>query len=163
MIAVTNQGAISMTDFKYLPSTKVAELQLDLVVPALQRLLGNHRDRDGLIKLVDKKSEEVLEISPLALALIREILERLSASEPTTLMPGDAELSDLDAAHILNVSRAYLIKLLEEDEIPHSKVHSIYRVRMDDLMAYKRESDKRTDDALDEMVSISQELGLYDL
>ena len=152
-----------MTDFDYLPSSKVAELQLGTVVPALQRLVDYYADRDSSIQLVDKSSEEVLEISPATLALIKDILERFSAGEPATLIPGNAEVSDVDAANILNVSRSFFIKLLEEDEIPYSRFHSLYRVRMDDLMAYKMDRDRRRDEALDEMVRISQELGLYDL
>ena len=152
-----------MTEFNYLPAAKVAELQLDSVVPALQRLVDNRTVRDGPIHLVDKNSEEVLEISPATLLLIRDILDRLSVGKPTTIIPGDAELTDLDAADFLNVSRSFLIQLLEEDQIPHSKIRSLYRVRMDDLMAYKIERDKRADEALDEIVRISEELGLYDL
>ena len=152
-----------MTDFNYLPATTVAEMQLDLVVPALQRLADNYADRDGLIQLVHKNSEEILEISPATLTLIKETLERLSVAKPTTLIPGDAELTDLDAADILNVSRSFLIQLLEAGEIPFRKIHSCYRVRMDDLMSYKYESDKKRAEALDEMVRISEELGLYDL
>jgi len=163
MMRTSDKGTVIMTDLNYLPSTMIAEMQLYSVVPALQRLVGNHIDRDGLIQLVDKKSEEVLEISPVTLALIKDILDRLSTGEPTTLIPGDAELTDSDAADILNVSRSFLIQLLEEDEIPHSRIRSLYRVRMDDLMAYKIERDKRANEALDEMVRISQELGLYDL
>ena len=163
MILTSIKGLVYMTDFNYLPAAKVEELQLNSIVPALQRLLDKHRDRDALIQLVDKKSEEILEISPAALALVRDILERLAAAEPTTLISGDAVLTDIDAAEILNVSRSFLIQLLEEDAIPYSRIRSLYRVRMDDLMAYKIERDKRSDEALDEMVKISQDLGLYDL
>ncbi|MCY3832640.1 MAG: excisionase family DNA-binding protein [Chloroflexi bacterium] len=152
-----------MTDFRYLPSTKVAEMQLYSVVPVLQRLVENHTERDGLIQLVDKKSEETLEIALATLTLVKDILDRLSTGDPITLIPGDAELTDLEAADVLNVSRSFLIKLLENDEISHSRIRSLYRVRMDDLMAYKVERDKRADEALDEMVRISEELGLYDL
>ena len=152
-----------MTDIKYLPSTKLAEMQLCSVVPALQRLVENHTERDGLVQLVDKKSEETLEITLATLTLVKDILEQLSTGDPTTLIPGDAELTDLEAADLLNVSRSFLIKLLENGEIPHGKIRSLYRVRMDDLMAYRVERDKRANEALDEMVRISEELGLYDL
>ena len=152
-----------MTDFTYLPDEKLTELQLDMVVPALQRLVDNQIDRDGLVQLVDKNSEELLEIPPATLTLIKDILERLSDAMPTTLIPGEAELVDLDAANILNVSRSFLIKLLDEDEIPSRKSNFLYRVRMDDLMTYKKTRDIRREEALDEMVRISQDLGLYDL
>ncbi len=138
-------------------------MQLDVVVPALTQLTENHIDPDGLIQLVDKNSEEILEIPAATIEFMKEILQRVLAGESTTVIPGDTELTESDAADILNVSRAYLLKLLEDDEIPHGNTRSLCRVRMDDLMAYKTESDRRADEALDELVAISQELGLYDL
>ncbi len=154
---------MGMIEVKYLPSSNVAELQLSAVIQALKQLTHAYRERDDIVQLVDKKSEEVLEIPVATVALLLDILQRLQADEATTLIPGDAELTDSQAADILHVSRSYLLNLLENDEIPHSKTRSLFRLRMDDLMAYKKERDKRTDTALDELVALSQELGLYDL
>lgn len=152
-----------MSEVKYLPSSNVAELQLSAVIQGLKQLTHVYHERDDIVQLVDKKSEETLEIPVATVALLLDILQRLQADEATTLIPGDACLTDAQAADILNVSRSYLLNLLENNEIPHSKTRSLFRVRMDDLMAYKQESDKRTDKALDELVALSQELGLYDL
>ena len=69
----------------------------------------------------------------------------------------------MEAADILNVSRPYLIKLLESGEIPFRKVGTHRRIQMEDLMAFKKSSDERSRKAMNDLVALSEELGLYDL
>jgi excisionase family DNA binding protein len=66
------------------------------------------------------------------------------------------------AADLLNVSRSFLIDKIESGEIPHHKVGIHYRILFNDLVVYKERLDLATSQALDEMVAISQALGLYD-
>lgn len=47
------------------------------------------------------------------------------------------------AADFLNVSRPYLIKLLEQGEIPYIKVGSHQRIPFTDLMKYKEQRDMK--------------------
>lgn len=69
----------------------------------------------------------------------------------------------MEAADILNVSRPYLIKLLESGKIRFRKVGTHRRITMEDLMAYKEKSARQSRAAMDELVALSEELGLYDL
>lgn len=50
---------------------------------------------------------------------------------------------------MLNVSRPFLIKLLEDGSIPHRKVGKHRRVRMEDVMSYRA--------VLDQLVAEAQE------
>lgn len=108
-------------------------------------------------------SEETIVLPAFAAPLIQKVLEAIAAGHGVTIIPQHAELTTMEAADILNVSRPYLIKLLESGDIPYRKVGRHRRVMVEDLMSYKEKSDKQSRAAMDELVSLSQELGLYDL
>ena len=74
-----------------------------------------------------------------------------------TLMSHQAELTTQEAADLLNVSRPYLVSLLESGELPF---HKVGRVRFSDLMTYKRRRDAESETALCELAALSQELKL---
>ena len=75
-------------------------------------------------------------------------------------MSKDQELTTVQAAHILQVSRLFLLKLLKEGEIPFRMVGSHQIVRREDLMAYKAKIRAVKDRAMQDLVDQSQELGV---
>ena len=96
-----------------------------------------------------------------ALALLRDLLSEMAQGNAVTIVPTHAELTTQEAANLLNVSRPYLIKLLEKGEIAHHKVNKHRRIRFDDLMAYKQQQALQSSQALDELAQQAQELGMY--
>lgn len=115
------------------------------------------------VQIVEAENQEPLVLPVGAVALLKDILEAMAAGHSITMIPHHAELTTMEAADILNVSRPYLIKLLETGEIPFRKVGRHRRVLMEDLMAYKAKSDSQRRAAMDELVALSEEMGLYDL
>ena len=113
--------------------------------------------------VTSESREEQIVLPSIAIPLIQRILEELAAGHGVTIIPQHAELSTLEAADILNVSRPYLIKLLESGEIPFRKVGRHRRILIEDLLTYREASEKRSRAAMEELVALSEELGLYDL
>jgi len=86
-----------------------------------------------------------------------DILEAMAAGQGVSLVPENAELTTVQAAAMLNVSRPYLIKLLEESAIPHRKVGKHRRIRMEDVMAYKGRIDREREAVLDQLTLEAQQ------
>lgn len=116
-------------------------------------------DRPVKVRIVEGLNEQALELPAGAVALLMDVLEAMAAGRGFTLIPENAELTTVQAADILNVSRPYLIKLLEEGQIPHRKVGKHRRVLMEDVMAYKARDDQERQAVLDELAREAQEQG----
>lgn len=123
--------------------------------------LSHYADAKRPLKLrvVDDGLDEPVELPAGAVALLMEILDAMAAGRGITLVPENAELTTVQAAGILNVSRPFLVKLLEEGAIPHRKVGKHRRVRMEDVMAYKKRIDREREAVLDELTREAQDEG----
>ena len=142
------------------PSAEDSEIARD----ATSKIVPFLRDRKQLaLRAVEEEHGESIVLPIAVVALLKEILEAIAAGNGITIIPQHAELTTLEAADILNVSRPYLIKLLESGKIRFRKVGTHRRIMMEDLMAYKEKSDRQSRMAMDELVTLSEELGLYDI
>ncbi len=92
-----------------------------------------------------------------ALILLRDLLADMAQGDAVAVVPLHAEITTQQAADILNVSRPYLVTLLEKGELRYTKVGTHRRIRLSDLMAYKDKIRKQSAKAMDELVSIAQE------
>lgn len=110
--------------------------------------------------LEDDHPTETLAIPASALRLLAQILAEMAQGNAVTVTPIHAELSTQQAADLLNVSRPFLVQLLEKGEIPFHKVGAHRRIRFTDLLAYKHELYARRQQALNELAAYDQELGL---
>ena len=95
-----------------------------------------------------------------AVEMLQQILIEIARGNPVSIIPGSAELTTQQAADMLNVSRPYLIDLLEKNAIPHRKVGTHRRIRFEDLKAYKDQIDADRQKVLTELTAQAQELGM---
>ena len=113
------------------------------------------------VQLLDEGEKgEPVEVPASALHLFLHLLTEMSQGNAVTLIPTPAELTTQQAADLLNVSRPYVVKLLDEGTIPSRLVGKYRRVRFDDLMAYKRKDDLARAKVLDQLTADAQELGM---
>lgn len=112
-------------------------------------------------KLVDPDGVMV-ELPASVFHLLQVAVHHLARGQAVTLVPVDRELTTQQAADLLNISRPYLVKLLEQGAIPYTKTGSHRRIRFTDLMNYKLRRDGQRAGALTHLTQLSQELGLYD-
>ena len=103
---------------------------------------------------------ESVEIPVQAVRLLREMLDQMARGNSVALTPVHAELTTRQAADLLQVSRTFLVRLLDKGQIPCRKVGAHRRVRTDDILAYRRDTESRRRDALDTMTAQDQKLGM---
>jgi excisionase family DNA binding protein len=116
------------------------------------------RKRPLLLKVTEAGREQLIELPASAVALLMDVLEAMAAGRGVTIIPENAELTTVEAASILNVSRPYLIEqLLDKNVIPHRLVGKHRRILIDDVMAYKERIDAAREDTLAQLTAEAQE------
>lgn len=93
---------------------------------------------------------------------LRQLVQYLAQDKTVTIVPIARDLTTQQAADILNISRPYLVKLLEDGAIPFTRTGSHRRVLLDDLLAYKQRRDAERRAGLAQLTQMSQEFGLDD-
>jgi len=144
----------SAKQFNDLPSAEIASLARDSAT-ALSRLLRDHPEGDRAQIRLDG---EDLILPRSALDLLRKLLAEMAQGNAVTVVPVHAELTTQEAADMLNVSRPHLVKLLKEEKIPYTMVGSHRRIRLQDLLAYRKHQDEGSQDALEKLAEQAQDL-----
>ena len=116
------------------------------------------KGKTARLRVID--GDGVIEVPVAALRMLVDILTNMAAGNALSLVPIHAELTTQQAADFLNVSRPYVVGLLERGELAHHKVGTHRRVYFRDLMAYKDAQLRKSKAALTELAKLDQELGL---
>jgi excisionase family DNA binding protein len=125
-------------------------------------LSGPGADQRGRPRLVGPSGEEIELPEPL-FQVLREAVHHLLQGDSVSIAPVHKLLTTQQAAELLNVSRPYLVRLLEAGEIPHTRTGTHRRIRLGDLLAYGRERDVQRREGLARLSRTSQKLGLYSM
>jgi excisionase family DNA binding protein len=113
------------------------------------------------ICIVDEKGEQKsVTIPSSAYRLLIDILSEMSMGNAVNVTPIHAVLTTQEAANILNVSRPFFVKLIENGQIPFHKTGSHRRVYYKDLLEYKAKIDSERHRVLDQLSLEAQELNM---
>lgn len=128
---------------------------------AMQNYLAHHPGgRPVRLVVDDEQGHDVLVLPRGAVELLARILDHMAAGKGVSVVPLQAELTTQQAADMLNVSRPFLIGLLDAGDIDYRKVGKHRRIRAESLLDYMRADDQRRQDAADELVELTQQMGL---
>jgi excisionase family DNA binding protein len=101
-----------------------------------------------------------MEIPASLYEVLRRAARQLAAGMAVSIVPIGIQLSTQQAADLLGVSRPHVVKLVDSDEIPHTKTGKHRRVLLDDVLAFKARQSAGRSDALDELSRLSKDLPL---
>ncbi len=120
------------------------------------RFLLQHQTEDLKVQIASK----TIRLPPVAARLLERILSELAEGNAVAITPIQPEISTQEAADLLNVSRPYLVGLLEKNTIPHRKIGKHRRVPLKALLEYKAIQKAKAEQAMQELADLSQKLGL---
>ena len=143
------------------PDEHDAEMARDALV-GVKRYLQEHPGdpHDPVRLMVRETGSEQLTLPRSAIEVMAAILAHMAAGQSVSVVPHNAELTTQQAADLLNVSRPFLVGLLEAGEIEYHRVGTHRRITASSLVDYQRRDDARRRGVADELTTLSQELGL---
>lgn len=146
-----------LQDETYLPNQDTAEI-IDFLAALRDRGRQSAEPRPRLTS-PDGRSVELPE--PMFEVLL-QVAAAMRAGLAVTVAPHHLLLSTQEAADLLRISRTTLVRLLETGAIPFEKPNRHRRVRLDDLLEYRRRQRSAAELALADMIADTERLGLYD-
>jgi len=137
-----------------------SEAEADIAKTAVERLMEVAAAKQDIRIVVLDRPDIVVPLPARAVGLILRLLVAMRDRAPISLIPHEAELSTQQAADYLNVSRPYLTRLIDKNEIPHRLVGRHRRIRFADLLEFDKKSRKERRAAIAEMADEARRLDL---
>lgn len=132
---------------------------------AYSRELAKYADKDRVrMKLsADGLCSNDIVLPGSLVDLMLRVATEVSRGNGVSILPIHSELTTQDAANILNVSRPFLVGLLDDGSIPHHKTGTHRRVLAKDVLEFKERKRLAREEALDKLAELSDEIGLSDV
>ena len=135
--------------------------QIAALSRALAGMLHAPKRRAPKCQLVGPKGNSIT-LPESVFYVLESVAEVLARGDAITVVPVGKEVTTQQAADLLNVSRQYLVRLLDEGRIPFRKTGTHRRLRIGHVLAFKARRDKDRRAGLRELSRLTQELGGYD-
>ena len=105
---------------------------------------------------------EHLVLPPEVFEVLRDVVTAMAQGQAVTIAPVHQRLTTQEAADLLGISRPTFVKLLEDGEMPYEQPGRHRRVLLSDVLAYRQRRSVQAREALDRMVEIADESGMYE-
>ena len=105
---------------------------------------------------------EKMELPPSIFYVLERVAEVMGRGDAITVVPIGRELTTQQAAALLNVSRQYLVRLIEAGAIPFKKTGTHRRLKIEDVLKYKRARDSERRSNLRKLTQLSEDYGGYE-
>ncbi len=125
---------------------------------AAMEALARHHEQLSLCA-----ENETIEVPRMVLELVKSVLAVMAEGQAVSIVPCTMKLTTQQAAEFLNVSRPFIVDLLDQHQLAFEQIGSHRRIQLKDLLAFRREHEKKHGASMQSLVDQSQELGLEDL
>lgn len=153
-----NAGNEPVQDETYLPGEDDAEV-IDFLSALRER---GRQPADPPPRLIGPDGQSV-ELSASIFRVLLQVAAAMKAGLAVTVAPHHLTLSTQEAADLLRISRTTLVRLLETGAIPFEKTSRHRKVRLDDLLEYRKRQRSQAERAFADMIADTERLGLYDV
>jgi excisionase family DNA binding protein len=115
----------------------------------------------GRAVVVSDTAQLPIELPDAAVTVLAEALSQLRQGRAVRVIADDEEVTTQEAADLLNVSRPYVVTLIDRNELPCRKVGTRRRLRLTDVLTYRDIQRARQRNAANALAAEAQELGIY--
>ena len=137
------------------------QAQVAALARALEEMAQAPKRRAPKCQLVGPNGEATT-IPESVFYVLERVAEVMARGDSITVVPVGKEVTTQQAADLLNVSRQYLVRLLDERRLPFRKTGKHRRLRIEDVLAFKERRDRDRRAGLRELSRLTQDLGGYD-
>lgn len=125
----------------------------------VRNALAHHDSREPVRLTVDEDRETVT-VPRAAVDLLVVVLANMAAGQGVSLVPAHSELTTQQGADLMNVSRPFLVRLLQAGDIEYRLVGTHRRIKAASLLDYMRRDDAQRRKAADELTVLTQGMGI---
>ena len=111
--------------------------------------------------LIDANGKE-LELPEEMLALLSFVMKAWKHGQGITVTVQSQLVTTQEAADLIGCSRQHVVSLMDSGALPGRKIGTHRRIKLEDVLRFIHDEDKRRDQAIDELVALTEEMSGYE-
>lgn len=111
--------------------------------------------------LIDADGKET-ELPEEMLDLLSFVMKAWKHGQGITVTVQSQLVTTQEAADLIGCSRQHVVSLMNSGTLPGRKIGTHRRIKLEDVLRFIHDEDKRRDQATDELVAFTEEIGGYE-